>query len=906
MPLSHSQSGPSEGENGGQHDGVQMAADPDVPGQDAAIAQGDRLRPPPESGFAEDIAINGNGLLGNVIAPLAVTAEQDGRKADGALGLEMGEVDTLADPTWAPKSAIPTAINPEQRPQQLNVARPTPYRWFIDEISDTAISGWIIHLEIPTRRCVIVVKERGKVLARTVASRFRADLVAAGVGDGCHSFALPMPPLLLDGEEHLFDIVEEESDFALTGGPVRWRAGPARAVGQPSRTEVSTEIARLFDLGRQTAVGFRPLSVEVRSNLGQPTISPHSPRPGVSRTQPLSSTTVGTRVLFDISDLVYYIGHHPNLTGIQRVQSSIVLATLNNKVLPRQQLVFLSFNAMTRNWMVIPIGFLEALLKDLFLPEAQRLVTFPAEEARYGLLPGAQEFDGTGTLDDGNPSVLCLLGAAWVHQDYIHRVLALKRRFGTRFVMTVHDLIPIYARETCDQDTARVFEGFMRRALPHTDHILSVSENTAKDLRLYLKSLQIPEPPITITRNGSSFADFLSQSGAKGDLRADDIPNRFVLFVATIEGRKNHQLMLDIWQRMIAAGDDPPHLVCVGRLGWKSSAFISTLVETSYLGGKVLLLRDICDADLRLLYDRCMFTVCPTLYEGWGLPVGESLAMGKICVSSDRASVPEVAGEFGVYIDISDIEQSYKVIRNLISNPGARRKLEAKIRRGYSPIAWRSVAEKVVSACLAAPDTKWQEPYPYTTVPYSSEISFARLDRDTDAIGELLLTRIVGVRRGLFLGEPLDEQAFVRGEEARFGGSWAYPEEWGTWACQDGGELALALASDPSQVYYVFVRLRAAGPVGELPVRISGNGDLLWEESIGPRPRNLVLRVRPKMISAAGWRLRIRVQVNLPPELRDQISAMDSRVPTIGFERLIVVPENDLKTRLDILYTLLL
>src|SRR5713101_7831997 len=90
----------------------------------------------------------------------------------------------------------------------------------------------------------------------------------------------------------------------------------------------------------------------------------------------------------------------------------------------------------------------------------------------------------------------------------------------------------------------------------------------------------------------------------------------------------------------------------VGRLGWKSTGFISTVVESGYLGGKIHLLRDICDADLRMLYSRCLFTLCPSYYEGWGLPVGESLAMGKICVCSDRASLPEVAGEFGAYIDI--------------------------------------------------------------------------------------------------------------------------------------------------------------------------------------------------------------------------------------------------------------
>src|SRR5579864_7211096 len=92
------------------------------------------------------------------------------------------------------------------------------------------------------------------------------------------------------------------------------------------------------------------------------------------------------------------------------------------------------------------------------------------------------------------------------------------------FVMTVHDLIPVYARETCDQDTARAFEEFMRRALRHADHILGVPESTAADLRRYTASLQIPTPPITVTRNGSSFGEFLPKLEAEGDLPAMDLP----------------------------------------------------------------------------------------------------------------------------------------------------------------------------------------------------------------------------------------------------------------------------------------------------------------------------------------------------------------------------------------------
>jgi len=787
------------------------------------------------------------------------------------------------------------------------VAPQAALRAYIDELSDTDVRGWVMRPDQPSHRCLVALKEGDRVLARAVASRFRADLVPAGIGDGCHCFALPMPRSVLDGEEHLLDIVEEDTGIPLTAKPIRWRSGAAAGQNAFSSAADRMGAMRLFDLASGLGADAERPPIAARADYGALASSaPEIHQLRQLRTHPRPVPVVGTRVLFDISDLVYYIGEHANLTGIQRVQSSIVLAILASEVLPRSQLIFLSYNAKTRDWVSIPTGLLATLLQDLFLPESQRLVSFPAEEARYGLLPGAQKFDGFGVLDDGNPSVLCLLGAAWVHQDYIHRVLALKRQFGTRFVMTVHDLIPIYARETCDQDTARVFEEFMRRALRHADHILSVSENTAKDLRRYAQSLQISEPSITVTRNGSSFAEFLPKGTQAGELQVSELPQRFVLFVGTIEGRKNHQLMLDIWRRMIDDGDDPPHLVCVGRLGWKSSAFISTLVETGYLGGRILLLRDICDADLRLLYSRCLFTVCPTFYEGWGLPIGESLAMGKICVSSDRASVPEVAGDFGVYLDIADFEQSLKVVRDLISDAAARRRLEQKIRRGYAPITWRSVAEKVVTACLATPKTEWQEPYPYTEIPYSSEVSFGRLDRDADGTGEALLARIEGTRRGLYLSEPLHEQSFVRGEEARSAGYWAYPEEWGTWACHAGGEVALGLAPNESRLYYVFLRVRVSGPLVEQPIRLTANGERVWDGAVGPRPRDIVLRIRRKAVGAGGWRLRIRAQIDLTAETRSQIAALDSRMPTIGFERLIVVPENDLKTRVDILYTLLL
>jgi glycosyltransferase involved in cell wall biosynthesis len=741
----------------------------------------------------------------------------------------------------------------------------------IDAVDWAAVNGWVWDPDTPGERIRLELVDGETPLVTTLADDHRPELVKHGIGDGGYGFSIEFPSEIVAEGRRTLHLRCADSGATVPGSPI------------------------VLDY---TGLAKTPAAMTSMA------VSP-APR-ALSRSAPLA----GTRILFDISDLIYYLGEHANLTGIQRVQSSIVLSVLSHGVLPQSALTFLSFNARSRSWVVIPTGFLFALLQDLFLPMVQRSVTFPAEDARYGILPGAKEFTGVGVLDGGGPSVLCLLGAAWVHQDYIHRVLALKRQFGTRFVMTVHDLIPIYARETCDQDTAVVFEEFMRRALKHADHILAVSENTASDVRRYSASLQIPEPSITVTKNGSSFTEFLprgqSLSESPGEIAVGELPERFVLFVATIEGRKNHQLILDIWRRMIDEGDDPPHLVCVGRLGWKSTGFISTVVESGYLGGRILLLREICDADLRMLYSRSLFTLCPSFYEGWGLPVGEALAMGKICVCSDRASLPEVAGEFGVYIDIANLDGSLAVIRGLLSDDAARGRWEAKIRRGYEPVTWHSVAKKVVAACQSAAGAVWQEPYPYTAIPYSSEVNFGKLDRDIDGTGEAVLARIERTRRGVFLGGLLQEQNFLWGEEIRSHGYWAYPEDWGTWACHAGGDIAVALAPSDSLLFDVFLRVRVSGLLTDQPIKLSANGRPVWNAAIGEGPRNIHFRVRKQTLGTGSWRLRIRAELALSAELRSQIAALDPRVPTIGFERLVVVPENDLKTRVDVLYTLLL
>ncbi len=133
----------------------------------------------------------------------------------------------------------------------------------------------------------------------------------------------------------------------------------------------------------------------------------------------------------------------------------------------------------------------------------------------------------------------------------------------------------------------------------------------------------------------------LRRAPATVRVRADG----FVLSVGTIDGRKNQAALCRLWPRLRAAlPGRAPQLVLVGRddVGLDTlSDEVAALMEA----GDILVLQGVADAELAGLYDACLFTAFPSLSEGYGLPVAESLAHGKLCVASDLAVIRDHAGD---------------------------------------------------------------------------------------------------------------------------------------------------------------------------------------------------------------------------------------------------------------------
>lgn len=299
----------------------------------------------------------------------------------------------------------------------------------------------------------------------------------------------------------------------------------------------------------------------------------------------------------------------------------------------------------------------------------------------------------------GREDVLCALGAPWHDANYGDRVAQLKRATGMRFAMLVHDLIPLVRPEYFEAGRAPNFGKVIAGTLPIADIILTNSKSTAVDVARWAKqrgiSLRSEPRHVPI---GTGF-----KRPAPGILPSALVPNEYVLFVSTIEVRKNHLQAFRIWCRMLQEmpRHEVPTLVFAGGWGWMVEDLRKAIESTNGLDGKLVVITEPSDATLSALYRHCRFTLFLSYYEGWGLPVSDSLSFGKVCIASQRTSMPEAGGTFCVYVDPDNTSGAYEKIRHLVERPEELHALEEDLRLKFQPVEWRVTADAVRQAVMA-------------------------------------------------------------------------------------------------------------------------------------------------------------------------------------------------------------
>jgi glycosyltransferase involved in cell wall biosynthesis len=286
--------------------------------------------------------------------------------------------------------------------------------------------------------------------------------------------------------------------------------------------------------------------------------------------------------------------------------------------------------------------------------------------------------------------VLIALGSIW-DPRFAPLLQRLREDYGIRFATIVYDLIPDLFPEFTGPYLTELFRFWLCNVVPRADRVFTLSRASAHDLRRVMARRGLPVPEAVILPPGAR------KVRQKPRFRKT-MARPFILFVSTIEPRKNHALLLAVWERLLAsmAPERVPDLVFAGRLVGGMVERFNKSIGHPDLRARVKIMLEPDDQQLAALYAGCLFTVFPSLYEGWGLPVGESLGWGKPVAASNRSSIPEAGGAFCAYFDPENVDDATAVIRDLIETPERVAELKRRIKKGFRPPSWADTAAQLL------------------------------------------------------------------------------------------------------------------------------------------------------------------------------------------------------------------
>ena len=219
-------------------------------------------------------------------------------------------------------------------------------------------------------------------------------------------------------------------------------------------------------------------------------------------------------------------------------------------------------------------------------------------------------------------------------------------------VLTIHDLAFLHYPETLERRNLRFMRRFCPAAIQQADKIIAVSQYTKNDI---LNNFNVQGSRIVVIPNAADpIFSLPSQPASVAAVKHKyQIQKPYILFVGTLEPRKNVQLLLRAAQQLPPALQEQYAVVLVGMKGWQQSAWQQQVAD---LGQKmtVQLPGYVPKDELVNLYAGATLFVLPSLFEGFGIPILEAMACGTPVLAANNSSLPEVTGEAGVLFAHND------------------------------------------------------------------------------------------------------------------------------------------------------------------------------------------------------------------------------------------------------------
>lgn len=266
----------------------------------------------------------------------------------------------------------------------------------------------------------------------------------------------------------------------------------------------------------------------------------------------------------------------------------------------------------------------------------------------------------------------------------------------TRTVATVYDLTYFQHPATMRWDNYLVNKLLLRRSMLSADVILTISETTAQAIRDTMQDWgKVPSIEVVYPGVNTNYTGVDRDHARSAAIRKLGMPGPFLLFIGTLEPRKNLRTLLEAFAVLRHDYALKHQLLVVGARGWKSGE-LTTLRRALRLSDDVLMFTGyVNEADLPLYYGAADLFVMPSLYEGFGMPVIEAMASGTPIVLSDIPVFREVAQKAAVFCSPKDSLELARTISGVLGAPERRQQLADAGRARAAEFSWERAAGKV-------------------------------------------------------------------------------------------------------------------------------------------------------------------------------------------------------------------
>ena len=288
---------------------------------------------------------------------------------------------------------------------------------------------------------------------------------------------------------------------------------------------------------------------------------------------------------------------------------------------------------------------------------------------------------------------------------------AMLRHRGARPVFMVHDLIPLTHPEYCRPGEREHHLVRMRNAVTMGHGIIANSQDTLDVLTHFVDSNGLQMPPTVVAPLAPGLPNV-----APG---ARPLPHPYFVMLSTIEPRKNHWLLLQLWRRLVERlGDAAPHLVVIGQRGWECENVVDLLERCEPLRGFVHEHSACSDAELVTFLAHAQALLFPSFVEGFGLPLIEALSLGVPAIASDLAVFREFAGTVPEYVDPLDGARWMALIEDYAKPQSTSRAAQLDRLVSFRPPTWAQHMQKVDEflVLLGREDKQKKMGYPDLTV----------------------------------------------------------------------------------------------------------------------------------------------------------------------------------------------